>query len=41
MEAKKYLASLPYVDGAPVGIMGGSYGGSTVAAALAFQPDSA
>jgi dipeptidyl aminopeptidase/acylaminoacyl peptidase len=39
VEAKKYLASLPYVDGNRVAIMGGSYGGYMVAAALAFQPD--
>lgn len=39
IEAKKYLASLPYVDGSRVAIMGGSYGGYMVAAALAFQPD--
>ena len=39
VEAKKYLASLPYVDGSRVAIMGGSYGGYMVAAALAFQPD--
>jgi dipeptidyl aminopeptidase/acylaminoacyl peptidase len=39
VEAKKYLASLPYVDGERVGIIGGSYGGYMVLAALAFQPD--
>jgi dipeptidyl aminopeptidase/acylaminoacyl peptidase len=39
VEAKKYLASLPYVDGTRVGIIGGSYGGYMVAAALAFQPE--
>lgn len=39
VEAKKYLSSLPYVDGGRVGIMGGSYGGYMVAAALAFQPE--
>ena len=39
VEAKKYLASLPYVDGERVAIMGGSYGGYMVAAALAFQPE--
>ena len=39
VEAKKYLSSLPYVDGNRVAIMGGSYGGYMVAAALAFQPD--
>ncbi|MGE6761020.1 prolyl oligopeptidase family serine peptidase [Corallococcus interemptor] len=39
VEARKYLASLPYVDGSRVGIMGGSYGGYMVLAALAFHPD--
>jgi dipeptidyl aminopeptidase/acylaminoacyl peptidase len=39
VEAKKYLASLPNVDGTRVGIMGGSYGGYMVAAAMAFRPD--
>ena len=39
VEAKKYLSSLPYVDGNRVAIMGGSYGGYMVAAALAFQPE--
>jgi len=39
VEAKKYLASLPYVDADRIGIMGGSYGGYMVAAALAFKPD--
>ena len=37
--AKAYLASLPYVDPGRIGIMGGSYGGYMVLAALAFQPD--
>jgi dipeptidyl aminopeptidase/acylaminoacyl peptidase len=39
VEAKKYLASLPYVDADRIGIIGGSYGGYMVLAALAFQPD--
>lgn len=39
VEAKKYLASLPYIDGSRIGIMGGSYGGYMVLAGLAFQPD--
>ncbi|RKH72640.1 S9 family peptidase [Corallococcus interemptor] len=39
VEARKYLASLPYVDGSRVAIMGGSYGGYMVLAALAFHPD--
>jgi len=36
--AKKYLASLGYIDMSKVGIIGGSYGGYMVLAALAFQP---
>ncbi|HKP73538.1 MAG TPA: S9 family peptidase [Pyrinomonadaceae bacterium] len=39
VEAKKYLASLGYVDEAKVGIIGGSYGGYMVLAALAFKPE--
>lgn len=39
VEGKKYLASLPYVDENRIGIMGGSYGGYMVLAALAYQPD--
>jgi dipeptidyl aminopeptidase/acylaminoacyl peptidase len=39
VEAKKFLAAQPYVDGERIGIMGGSYGGYMVAAALAFQPE--
>ncbi|NTX11850.1 alpha/beta fold hydrolase [Myxococcus sp. CA056] len=39
VEAKKYLAGLPYVDGERVGILGPSYGGYMVLAALAFHPD--
>jgi len=38
VEAKKYLASLGYVDETKIGIMGGSYGGYMVLAALAFKP---
>jgi dipeptidyl aminopeptidase/acylaminoacyl peptidase len=38
VEAKKYLQSLDYVDGSKIGIMGGSYGGYMVLAALAFKP---
>ena len=38
IEAKKYLASLGYVDENKIGIMGGSYGGYMVLAALAFKP---
>ncbi|GAA4372369.1 S9 family peptidase [Hymenobacter koreensis] len=36
--AKKYLASLGYVDTSRVAIMGGSYGGYMTLAALAFTP---
>jgi dipeptidyl aminopeptidase/acylaminoacyl peptidase len=39
VEAKKYLASLGYVDERRIGIMGGSYGGYMVLAALAFKPE--
>jgi dipeptidyl aminopeptidase/acylaminoacyl peptidase len=38
VDAKAYLASLPYVDPDRIGIIGGSYGGYMVLAALAFQP---
>jgi dipeptidyl aminopeptidase/acylaminoacyl peptidase len=37
--AKKYLQTLPEVDPNRIGIIGGSYGGYMVLAALAFQPD--
>src|SRR5262249_389095 len=37
--AKKYLQSLQYVDPQKIGIIGGSYGGYMVLAALAFKPD--
>jgi dipeptidyl aminopeptidase/acylaminoacyl peptidase len=39
VEAKKYLQTLSYVDPRKIGIMGGSYGGYMVLAALAFKPD--
>jgi dipeptidyl aminopeptidase/acylaminoacyl peptidase len=39
VEAKKYLASLGYVDEKKIGIGGGSYGGYMVLAALAFKPE--
>jgi len=39
VEGKKYLASLPYVDADRIGIIGGSYGGYMVLAALAYQPE--
>jgi dipeptidyl aminopeptidase/acylaminoacyl peptidase len=37
--SKAYLQSLPWVSKEKIAIMGGSYGGYMVAAALAFQPD--
>ena len=37
--AKDYLAELPWVQGSRIGIIGGSYGGYMVAAALAFRPE--
>ncbi|HSR68526.1 MAG TPA: alpha/beta fold hydrolase [Acidobacteriota bacterium] len=37
--ARTYLESLDWVDGDRVGIIGGSYGGYMVAAALAFEPE--
>jgi dipeptidyl aminopeptidase/acylaminoacyl peptidase len=39
VESKKFLATLPYVDADKIGIMGGSYGGYMVMAALAFTPE--
>jgi dipeptidyl aminopeptidase/acylaminoacyl peptidase len=39
IESKKYLESLGYIDMDKVGIMGGSYGGYMVMAALAFAPE--
>ncbi|GEN10917.1 Dipeptidyl aminopeptidase/acylaminoacyl peptidase [Myxococcus fulvus] len=39
VEAKKYLAGLPYVDGERVAILGPSYGGYMVLAAMTFHPD--
>jgi len=39
VEAKRYLASLDYVDPSKIGIIGASYGGYMVLAALAFQPE--
>ncbi len=36
---RRYLEGLDWVDGSRVAIMGGSYGGYMVAAALAFEPD--
>ncbi|HEX7011839.1 MAG TPA: S9 family peptidase [Steroidobacteraceae bacterium] len=37
--AGKYLAGLDWVDADRIGIIGGSYGGYMVGAALAFRPD--
>ncbi len=37
VEAKAYLQSLEWVDGEKIGIIGGSYGGYMVGAALAFR----
>lgn len=39
VQGRKYLESLDWVDGSKVGIMGGSYGGYMVLAALAFEPE--
>lgn len=39
VEAKKFLASTGYVDENRIGIIGGSYGGYMVLAALAFRPE--
>lgn len=36
---RTYLESLPWVDDERIGVIGGSYGGYMVAAALAFRPD--
>jgi dipeptidyl aminopeptidase/acylaminoacyl peptidase len=36
--AREYLASLDWLDGERIGIIGGSYGGYMVVAALAFRP---
>ena len=40
IEAKTFLASMGHVDPSKIGIMGGSYGGYMVLAALAFRPES-
>jgi dipeptidyl aminopeptidase/acylaminoacyl peptidase len=39
VHAKNYLASLDWVDSEKIGIIGGSYGGYMVGAALAFEPE--
>ena len=36
---RKYLESLDWVDADQIGVIGGSYGGYMVAAALAFEPE--
>ena len=37
--SKGFLAGYDWIDGQRIGIIGGSYGGYMVAAALAFRPD--
>ena len=37
--ARRFLESLDWVDSSRIGIIGGSYGGYMVAAALAFEPE--
>ena len=39
IEGKHYLQSLPYVEKDKIAILGGSYGGYMVLAALAFKPE--
>jgi dipeptidyl aminopeptidase/acylaminoacyl peptidase len=39
VEAKRYLATLDYVDSQNIGIIGGSFGGYMTLAALTFHPD--
>lgn len=39
VRAREYLSSLDWIDPSRIGIIGGSYGGYMVAAALAFEPD--
>src|SRR5690606_34402062 len=39
IEAKKYLATLPYIDTTKIGIVGGSDEGCMVMAALALEPE--
>ena len=39
IDAKEYLQGLDWVDSERIGILGGSYGGYMVLAALAFQPE--
>lgn len=37
--SKGFLAAKPWIDGDRIGIIGGSYGGYMVTAAMAFEPD--
>jgi dipeptidyl aminopeptidase/acylaminoacyl peptidase len=39
VKAKDYMATLEYIDGEKIGIMGGSYGGFMTMAALTSQPE--
>jgi dipeptidyl aminopeptidase/acylaminoacyl peptidase len=39
VHGRRYLEGLPWIDGRRVGIIGGSYGGYMVCAALAFEPE--
>ncbi|CAN5451432.1 S9 family peptidase [soil metagenome] len=39
IKSKDYLATLDWVDTSQIGIIGGSYGGYMVMAAMAFQPE--
>ena len=39
VHGRSYLESLPWIDASRIGIIGASYGGYMVAAALAFEPD--
>ena len=39
IEGKRYLSSLDFVDSSRIGIIGASYGGYLVLAAMAFTPD--
>lgn len=39
VHSRQYLAAMDWIDGSRVGVMGGSYGGYMVAAALAFEPE--
>lgn len=39
VSGKTYLAGLDYIDGSRIGVLGGSYGGFMVVAALAFRPE--